>query len=157
MKRRHFITLLGSAAAGWPLRARAQANKIVRIGFLGGESAVESASRVEGFRSGLRDLGYIDGSNTVIIYRWAEGNYERLPSLAAELVRSGVDVIVTGGTPGSLAAKQATATIPIVIANIGDPVSTGVVASTHGLEEISPDRAFSAQNSVGKGSNCSRR
>jgi putative ABC transport system substrate-binding protein len=129
MKRRAFITLLGGAVAGWPVTARAQQSaKVARIGFLGGESAVESASRVEGFRLGLRDLGYIDGTNAVITYRWAEGNYERLPGLAAELVRSGVDVIVTGGTPGSLAAKQATATIPIVIANIGDAVSTGIVA-----------------------------
>jgi ABC-type uncharacterized transport system substrate-binding protein len=107
MNRRSLITLLGGAAA-WPVAARAKANKVARIGFLGGESAFESASRVEGFRVGLRDVGYVEGTNLVITYRWAEGDCERLPGLAAELVRSGVDVIVTGGTPGSLAAKQAT-------------------------------------------------
>jgi putative tryptophan/tyrosine transport system substrate-binding protein len=128
MRRREFMTLIGGAAA-WPVAVRAQANKVTQIGFLGGESAVESAGRVEGFRLGLRDFGYVEGTNLVITYRWAEGNYERLPGLAAELVRSRVDVIVTAGTPGSLAAKQATTTIPIVIANIGDPVATGIVAS----------------------------
>ena len=87
------------------------------------------ASRIEGFRQGLRDFGYVEGTNITIEYRWAEGRYERLPELAAELVRSNVDLIVTHGTPGSLAAKRATTTIPIVMASIGDPVATGVVAS----------------------------
>jgi putative ABC transport system substrate-binding protein len=131
MRRREFITLLGSAAA-WPLAARAQqSGKVARIGFLGATSSESgwAKRRVEGFRSGLRDLGYLEGTNIVIEYRWADERYERLPELAAELVRSNVDVIVAHGTPGSLAAKRATATIPIVVANIGDPVAAGVVAS----------------------------
>jgi putative tryptophan/tyrosine transport system substrate-binding protein len=128
MRRREFIAGLGSAAA-WPLTARAQqARKVARIGYLGPLSAAVQASRVEAIRQGLRDHGYIEGTNLVIEFRWAEGHYERLPELAAELVRSNVDVIVTGGTPASLAAKQATTTIPIVIALIGDPVASGIVA-----------------------------
>jgi putative ABC transport system substrate-binding protein len=87
------------------------------------------ASRLEGFRQGLRDFGYVEGTNIIVEYRWAEGRYERLPELAAELVRSNVDLIVTHATPGSLAAKRATTTIPIVMASIGDPVASGVVAS----------------------------
>jgi putative ABC transport system substrate-binding protein len=129
MKRREFITLLGGAAA-WPLAARAQqAGKVPRIGFLGLASPSTFASRLEGFRLGLRDFGYVEGTNITIEYRWAEGRYERLPELAAELVRSNVELIVTHGTPGSLAAKRATTTIPIVMASIGDPVASGIVAS----------------------------
>ena len=90
---------------------------------------VDVCSRIEGFRKGLRDLGYVEGTNITVEYRWAEGRYERLAGLAAELVRSKVDLIVTHGTPGSLAAKHATTTIPIVMASIGDPVVTGVIAS----------------------------
>jgi putative ABC transport system substrate-binding protein len=130
MKRREFIKLLAGGPLAWPLAARAQpAGRVARIGFLGAASAAGYASRVEAFRSGLRDLGYVEGTNIIIEYRWAEANNQRLPKLAAELVRSSVDVIVTHGTPGSLAAKQATATIPIVMANVGDPVGAGVVAS----------------------------
>jgi putative tryptophan/tyrosine transport system substrate-binding protein len=129
MNRRAFITLLGGAAA-WPLAARAQqAGKVPRIGFLGMSSPSAFASRLEGFRLGLRDFGYVEGTNLSIEYRWAEGRYERLPALAAELVRSNVDLIVTHATPGSLAAKRATTTIPIVIASIGDPVAVGIVTS----------------------------
>jgi putative tryptophan/tyrosine transport system substrate-binding protein len=129
MKRREFITLLGGAAA-WPLAARAQqAGKVPRIGFLGLAFPSTFASRLEGFRLGLRDFGYVEGTNITIEYRWAEGRYERLPELAAELVRSNVELIVTHGTPGSLAAKRATTTIPIVMASIGDPVASGIVAS----------------------------
>jgi putative ABC transport system substrate-binding protein len=128
MHRRDFITLLGSAAA-WPIAAQAQAIKIAQIGYLGGSSAFEFQSRIDGFRAGLRDLGYVEGTNIVITYRWAEGHYERLPQLAADLVRSKVDAIVASGTPASLAAKRATATIPIVIASSGDPVAGGVVDS----------------------------
>jgi putative ABC transport system substrate-binding protein len=87
------------------------------------------ASRLEGFRLGLRDFGYVEGTNITVEYRFAEGHYERLPELAAELIRSKVDLIVTHGTPGSLAAKRATTTIPIVMASVGDPVATGIVAS----------------------------
>jgi ABC-type uncharacterized transport system substrate-binding protein len=127
--RRQFITLLGSAAASWPLAARAQQPSKSVIGFLSMASRSTFAFRLEGFRLGLRDFGYVEGTNITIEYRWAEGRYERLPELAAELVRSNVDLIVTHGTPGSLAAKRATTTIPIVMASIGDPVATGIVAS----------------------------
>jgi len=130
IRRREFITLLGGAAAAWPVAAWAQqAGKVVRIGFLGAASASGYANQVTGFRAGLRDLGYVEGTNAIIEYRWAEGNYERLPGLVADLIRSNVDVIVTHGTPGSLAAKRATAKVPIVFGIIGDPVATGVVAS----------------------------
>jgi putative tryptophan/tyrosine transport system substrate-binding protein len=129
MKRREFIALLGGAAATWPLAARAQRPAKPVIGFLGPASPSTFASRIEAFRLGLRDFGYVEGTNITVEYRWADGRYERLPELAAELVRSNVDLIVTHGTPGSLAAKRATTTIPIVMANIGDPVATGVVAS----------------------------
>ena len=129
MKRREFIALLGGAAASWSLAARAQRPAKPVIGFLGPASPSTFASRIEAIRQGLRDFGYVEGTNITIEYRWAEGRYERLPELAAELVRSNVDLIITHGTPGSLAAKRATTAIPIVMANIGDPVATGVVAS----------------------------
>jgi putative tryptophan/tyrosine transport system substrate-binding protein len=130
MKRREFITLLGGAAVAWPLEARAQqAAKIFRIGFLGATSASSWASRVEAFRLGLRDLGYVEGKNILIEFRWAEEKYDQLPALAAELVRQRVDVLVSFGTPGTLAAKRATTAIPIVILYIGDAVAAGVVAS----------------------------
>jgi putative ABC transport system substrate-binding protein len=126
-RRREFIAGLGSAAA-WPLLARAQQRgRMWRIGFLGATSASQIHAQVEGFRSGLRDLGYVEGANVLIEYRWADEKYERLPELAADLVRSNIDVIVTHGSPGSVAAKQATSRIPIVIAAIGDPVAVGLV------------------------------
>jgi putative tryptophan/tyrosine transport system substrate-binding protein len=128
MRRREFITLVGGAAA-WPLVARAQRPAKSVIGFLSMASRSTFASRIEGFRLGLRDFGYIEGTNITVEYRFAEGHYERLPELAAGLVRSKVDLIVTHGTPGSLAAKRATTTIPIVMTSIGDPVATGIVAS----------------------------
>jgi putative tryptophan/tyrosine transport system substrate-binding protein len=106
-----------------------QAEKVWRIGFLGSGSASGYLSRVNAMREGLRDLGYVEGKNIVIEYRWAEEKYDRLPNLAAELVGLKVDLIITHGTPGSRAAKQATTTIPIVIAAIGDAVEAGVVAS----------------------------
>jgi len=131
LKRREFITLLGGAAAAWPMAASAQQqpHKLARIGFLGAASATGFASQLRGFRQGLADLGYIEGTTIIIEYRWAEGNIARLPELALELVRSGVDVIVAHGTPGILAAKQATATIPIVMAVSGDAEASGLVAS----------------------------
>src|SRR5262249_11769888 len=129
MKRREFIALLSGAAA-WSLEARAQqAGKVPRIGFLGAASPSTFATRLEGIRLGLRDFGYVEGRNITIEYRWAEGRYERLPELAAELVRSKVDLIITHTTPATLAAKRATTTIPIVVALIGNPVESGVVAS----------------------------
>src|SRR5262245_46654288 len=129
MKRRDFIALLGGAAASWPLAARAQRPAKPVIGFLGLASPSTFASRIEAIRQGLRDFGYVEGTNITIEYRWAEGRFERLPELAAELVRSNVDLIVTHTTPGSLAAKRATTTIPIVIALIGDPVAAGIVTN----------------------------
>jgi putative ABC transport system substrate-binding protein len=119
----------GVAAAAWPLAAWAQPSaKFYRIGFLGATSYAEQGSYVDALRTGLRQLGYEEGNNIVIHDRWADGRYDRLPELATELVKLNVDVLVTYGTPGALAAKQATSTIPIV-ANSGDPVDTGLVAS----------------------------
>src|SRR5262245_42087899 len=128
VRRRELIALLGGAAA-WPLAARAQpSGKTYRIGFLGPGSHVER-KLIDALRMGLRRLGYEEGRNIVIEYRWAEGRYDRLPELTAELVKLNVDVLVTGGTPGALAAKQATSTIPIVLAAVGDPVAAGIVDS----------------------------
>jgi putative ABC transport system substrate-binding protein len=129
MRRRDFIRLLGGTAIAWPLRASAQqAAKVPRIGYLSGNLFANPHLR-EAFRQGLRDLGYVEGRNVVIEYRDVEGKYERLPALAAELVALEVDVIVAGGTPQPLAAKQATRTIPIVFAGAGDPVGSGLVTS----------------------------
>ena len=130
MRRRDFITLVGGAAVGWPLSARAQqTGKVSRIGYLGVSSASLERRDLDAFRQTLRDLGHVEGENITIEYRWAEGDDSRLPSLAVELVQLKVDVIVTEGTPGTLAAKQATNTIPIVFASSGNPVETGLVAS----------------------------
>ena len=129
MRRREFITLLGGAAAAWPLAARAQQPaKVPRIGFLFYGSPGPSPE-LDAFRQGLRELGYIEGQNIVIEYRFASGRVERLPELATELVRLKPDVIVTPGTPASLAAKQATSTIPIVFAGVADAVGAGLVAN----------------------------
>jgi len=129
-KRRKLITALGASALTAPLPSFAQQPvKIARIGFLGAASATGFAKQLDGFRLGLRDFGYTEGKNIVIEYRWAEGNYARLAELAAELVRSNVDVIVTHGTPGTRAAKGATTTMPIVMAVSGDAVATGLVVS----------------------------
>jgi putative ABC transport system substrate-binding protein len=131
MRRREFLFVFGGAATAWPLAVHAQrpARDVYRIGFLGAISAASHVSELEALRQGLRELGYVEGENTVIEYRWAEGKYQRLPELAAELVRLKVDVIITHGTPGSVAAKQATATVPIIMAVSGDAVATGLVQS----------------------------
>ena len=130
MRRREFVTLLGGAAVAWPFAARAQqpAN-IARIGFLGPASASSWADRLEAFRVSLRDQGYVEGQNIVIESRWADEKYNRLPELAAELVDRKVDVIVTYGTPGTLAAMRATKVIPIVMAYSGDALSAGLVTN----------------------------
>jgi putative ABC transport system substrate-binding protein len=128
VNRREFITLIGGAAAAWPLAARAQPAKAARIGFLGLVSSSSHASRIAAFRSGLRDLGWIEGRNLVIEFRWAEGNYDRLPVLAEELLRLNVDVLVTHGAAGALAAKKATSTVPIVVTAVGDMLALGLVS-----------------------------
>src|ERR1700730_2989367 len=129
LKRRGFITLFGGAAAAWPLAARAeQSGKLPTIGFLGANPSIES-QRVAAFVQRLRELTWIDGRNLAIEYRWAEGRNERYAEYAAELVRLKVDVIVTVATPPTVAAKQATAVIPIVFAAASDPVGTGLVLS----------------------------
>jgi putative ABC transport system substrate-binding protein len=129
-RRREFITLLGGATAAWPLAARAQQQtKIARIGILGLVSAAAVAPYVNAVRAGLRDLGYIEGKNLIIEYRFGDGNYDRLPNLAAQLVHLNVDVLVTFAAPGTQAAKFATSTIPIVMAVTADAIGTGLIAS----------------------------
>ena len=129
MDRRAFIATLTGGLLAAAFAAEAQpAGKVPRIGFLTGNLAA-SPHVVEAFRQGLRDLGYIEGRNVAIDYRDAEGKFERLPARAAELVALKVDVIVAGGTPQALAAKQATRTVPIVFGAAGDPVTSGLVTS----------------------------
>jgi putative tryptophan/tyrosine transport system substrate-binding protein len=129
LKRREIITLLGGAAA-WPLAAHAQQpQKAPRIGVLLPGTPTSFAVRAKAFTEGLRDLGYVDGQTIAIEWKWAEDKVERIPELAAELVRTNVDVIVTGGTSAATALKSATRTIPIVMAIIGDPVAAGLVDS----------------------------
>jgi putative tryptophan/tyrosine transport system substrate-binding protein len=130
MRRREFITLVGGAAAAWPVAARAQqSGKLPTIGFLGQSTRSATSEWTAAFVQRLRELGWIDGRNVAIEYRWGEGRNERFAEIAAEFVRLKVDVLVTAGTPQVLAAKQATSVIPIVFAVAGDPVGTGLVTS----------------------------
>jgi putative ABC transport system substrate-binding protein len=127
MRRREFIGIAGGAAA-WPFAARAQQKAMPVIGYLSGGSTSFYTTILPSFHEGLAETGYAEGKNVAVEYRWAEGHYDRLPAMAAELASRKVDVIATTGGPPALAAKSATSTIPIVF-NVGDPVDLGLVAS----------------------------
>jgi putative tryptophan/tyrosine transport system substrate-binding protein len=131
MRRREFITLLGGTAVAWPLTARAQqSGKMPRIGWL--QPVPIPNAWLKGFGQGLLEFGYVEGKNLSIEYRWGDGNFDRLPGMAAELVRLNVDVIISGNTAALLALQKATQTIPIVMLGPGDPVATGLVGSLAG-------------------------
>jgi ABC-type uncharacterized transport system substrate-binding protein len=146
MKRREFIAFLGSVAAvALPLAAGAQ-TKIPRVGFMGNSTAALEANLLDAFHEGLRELGYEEGRNIVIEYRWADGKYDQFPALVAELIAAKVDAIITAGTPAALAVKRATTTVPLVMVAVGDPIGTGLVPSLArpggnltGLSSIAPD------------------
>ena len=129
MQRREFITLIGSAVAAWPLAARAQQPVTPLIGFMNGGSPDAFTRLSAAFRQGLGETGYIEHKNIAIEYRWADGKYDQLPAMAADLLRRRVIVIAATSTPAALAAKAATTTIPVVFETAGDPVTLGLVAS----------------------------
>lgn len=129
MRRREFVALIGGAMAAWPVTARGQHKATPVIGILGSGSPNDSRVSMDAFRQALSEAGYVEGRNLVIEYRWAEGNYDRLPALAADLVGRKVDLIMASSPPAAQAAKGATSTIPIVFRGGADPVGTGLVAS----------------------------
>ena len=141
------MALLCGSAVVWPISARSQQGaKVPRVGFMGNSTEALEANLIGPFREGLRELGYQDGRNIAVEYRWAEGKYERFPALIAELLAAKVDVIVTAGTPAAIAVKNATTTVPLVMVAVGDPVGTGLVPSLArpggnltGLSSIAPD------------------
>src|SRR5512138_1302141 len=140
------VIALAAGLADMVPAAAQQPVKLHRVGFLGNSTAALERNLVGPFREGLRELGYVEGSNIHVEYRWAEGDYQRFPALVAELIAAKVEVIVTAGTPAALAVKRATTSIPLVMVAVGDPIGTGLVTSLSrpggnitGLSSIAPD------------------
>ena len=155
LRRREFLGVLGSAAAAWPLAADAQQQSTRVVGFLSSRAPGESAGLIAAFRKGLRQMGFVEGQNLVIAFRWAEGHYDRLAALAADLVDLHVEVLfAAGSSPTAVAAKAATSTIPVVFL-AGDPVHLGLVASLNkpggnvtGISNLSAELAAKSVESL---------